>query len=110
MTYEHARIVNVDLDGAARGIRAVNNMSNVDRLVQTLICCPGITEITLAEVFTVTDFFDGARFRVQADTMSWSYKINDVLLQAERYGVIRYNKCLDPRFRSYFAVKTQVTV
>ena len=110
MTYEHARIVNVELDGAARSTRGINNMSNVDRLVQTLICCPGITEITLMEVFTVSDFFDGMKYRVQAETMAWSYRIAGVIEQAVSEGVVRKIQCLDPAYHSYFAVKTQVTV
>ena len=111
MTYEHARIVNIELDGAKRGIQDYGfQLSPVDRLVQALIRCPGITEISLGSVFTPTDFFNGARHRVLADTLSWSYRITSVIDQAVREGVVRKTQCLDPAYHSYFAVKTQVTV
>ena len=103
MTYEHARIVNIELDGAKRGIRSYGTpLSPIDRLVQALIRCPGITEISLGSVFTPSDFG-------LANAQYWSYAICDLLLEAQREGVIRYVRCLDPRYRSYFAVKTLVT-
>ena len=92
-----------DSDGAARGIRSHPVLDPVKHLVGLLRRQPGITEISLAFRFTPSDF----GLRVYSQT--WSYRIKDTLLEAERKGLIRHVKCLDPLFRSYFVVETQVT-
>ena len=78
----NARYTEHDLDGARRGLRESAGFrdpyaaKNVDRLVQAARRWPGLSEISLAAVFTPGDFFTSPLAR--GFPLAWTHRIPEV--------------------------------
>ncbi len=91
------------VDGAARSIRDIHAMPNVERLIQALRRQPGITEITLAFVFTPGDFFtDRGEW---SRRLNWTHRIPEVIRTALAQGLIRAVPTSSPEHSAYYAVE-----
>ena len=83
---------------AGGGVRDVQSLPNVQRLVDAVRRQPGITEITLASVFSPGDFFVGV------EPLAWTYRIPEAIRAATNRGLIRGIPTSHPDYTSYFAV------
>lgn len=87
-------------DGTSRSIRDPYASTNVQRLVNAVTRQPGITEITLAFVFTPGDFFTGQT----ATLPKFSYRIPEVIRTALAQGLIRAVPTSHPDYTAYYPV------
>lgn len=96
------------LDGARRSIRDPHSMPNVERLVQALRRQPGITEISLADVFTPGDFFTLSEYRRRGESgpLAWTHRIPEVIRTAKAQGLIHCIPTSHPKLTACYAVET----
>lgn len=104
------RYTEQDLDGARRGLLAGAGFrdpyqhSNVQRLVQALHRWPGISEISLAAVFTPGDFFTSPL--AKGFPLAWTHRIPEVIRTATAQGLVRGIPTSHPDYTAYYAIQT----
>ncbi len=89
-------------DGASRSIRDPYQRTNVERLLTAVTRWPGISEITLASVFTPGDFFTSPLAR--GFPLAWTHRIPEVTRTAEAQGLIRVEPTSRPGLNAFYPV------
>lgn len=79
--------------------------SNVDRLINALRRRPGITEISLGNVFSPGDFFNLSEYRQagSGSPMTWTHRIAEVIRTAVAQGRVRAVPTSHSDYMAYYA-------